>query len=268
MHMPVNATAAWFHTLHEIYKSGLIVSPRGKPTTELLQHTMAVDMLYPVVVSPTRRVSAKFLGAEAFWILSGDNRVETIAPYNRNIAQFSDDGKTFFGAYGPSIHAQLDYVVDKLWEDRDTRQAGLTIWRENPPPTKDVPCTISMFFNVRHGRLNNHVFMRSSDIWLGVPYDVFNFTMVANLVLCRLNDRIDERVGNKLSPGGLYLTAASRHLYEPQWQLARDVLEHDPWDHNCLPMPDELWLREDKLKASLDLIRRDDQLARWWEPRP
>ena len=172
----------------------------------------------------------------------------------------SDDGETFFGAYGPKIVAQLDYVVAKLLEDQDTRQAGLTIWRENPPATKDVPCTVAAFFNIRNGQLNAHVFMRSSDVWLGVPYDVFNFSMLAHLVCAHLNKR-----GLRVAPGHLFLTAASSHLYAINWDDAKlcvmgDVLEQHETPHILFEDPGEMmdWLRD------LRETRPGDDL-RWWE---
>jgi thymidylate synthase len=263
---PSNATRAWFGCVEDLFLYGESVSPRGIGTIELPQHTMVVDMDHPVVVSPTRKVVSKFLGAEARWILTGDDRVETIAPYNKHIGQFSDDGQTFFGAYGPRIQDQLDFVVGKLMQDPDSRQAGLTTWRQNPPQTKDMPCTIAMFFSIRNGLLNNHVFMRSSDVWLGVPYDVFNFSMVAMQVLCRLNS---ERLpGEHYRPGALYLTAASRHLYDTNSEAALLALQNDPWRQPTNPVPVGLWTNEDELIETLRLIREGVSSARWWVPDP
>lgn len=265
MSTPVSATRAWFGTLEDLFLEGWPVSPRGQDTLELPQHTVAVDMRHPVVVAPSRKLSEKFMAAEAHWMLSGDDRTETIAPYNRNISQFSDDGLTFFGAYGPRILDQLEYVVGKLVQDPDTRQAGLTTWRQNPPSqTKDVPCTISMFFSIRKGRLNNHVFMRSNDIWLGFPYDVFNFSMVAMLVLARLNTfRAQQPIG-PVRPGVLYLTAGSRHLYDRNSDAALKVMHDEPWDPVTGEVPRELWLSERKLMKTLEAIREGETAAKWW----
>ena len=197
----------WKSTITGILLWGEGVSPRGKPTKELAQHTITVDMRHPVLTIKDRRLNYRFMAAEAFWILSGDDTVDGIALWNSRIAEFSDDGERFFGAYGPKIVSQLDYVINKLISDRDSRQAGLTIWRECPPPTKDVPCTIAAFANIRGGKVNIHVFMRSSDAWLGMPYDVFNFSMFGHLICAHLNNR-----GMEVEPGALYLTAASTEL--------------------------------------------------------
>lgn len=262
------ASNEWLATIRDVRRYGEPRAPRGQRTLDLPQHTMAVDMMHPVVNIPERKLGMKFMAAEAAWILSGDDRVETIAPYNANIAQFSDDGVRFFGAYGPKIVEQLDYVVAKLKEDPATRQAGLTLWRENPPPTKDVPCTIAMFFSLVGTMLNAHVFMRSSDVWLGVPYDVFNFSMVAMKICAELNGGIGVP---GFQPGTLYLTAASRHLYGRNLDDAVDVYSAYSSGQaipTTGPVPRVIYTKPGVLMDTLVAIRDGDRAARWWEHVP
>lgn len=253
----------WIETLKDIFCNGTTVAPRNKITLEIPQRTMEVNMRQPVLRVSERCLNYKFMAAEAFWILSGDDRVESIAPYNSRIKDFSDDGERFFGAYGPKIKDQLQYVVEKLLDDRDSRQAGLTIWRENPPQTKDVPCTVAIFFSIRGAKLNEHVFMRSSDVWLGVPYDVFNFSMLGHLVCGLLNEQMSS--GVRILPGKLYLTAASSHLYETNWEDARRC-----FDVQVLSQPEtdmSLWNDPGYLMNTLAALRdsRPGEIIRWWE---
>jgi thymidylate synthase len=203
------------------------------------------------------------MAAEAFWILSGDDRVESISQFNARIAEFSDDGKTFFGAYGPKIMTQLPYVVAKLREDDLSRQAVLTIWRECPPPTKDVPCTVAISFTLRDGKLNTHVFMRSSDLWLGLPYDVFNFSMLGHLVCANLNSQTADP--DVAEPGTLHLTAVSSHLYEINWAQAGMCLPDRTKSQLSTPdrmYQDPIYLME--TLAELRYTKPGDEL-RWWE---
>jgi thymidylate synthase len=254
----------WLGALDRTLHRGSVVAPRGKVTREIPQRTLEVDMRKPVLRVPKRELSYRFMAAEAYWVLSGDDQVATIVPYNSRLAEFSDDGERFFGAYGPKIVAQLPYVVRKLNEDPMSRQAGLTIWRENPPETKDVPCTVAIFFSLRGGLLNLHVFMRSSDLWLGVPYDVFTFSMLGHYVCCLLNRT--RLADSFVTPGTLYLTAASSHLYQTNWDAALVCLTSgEPLpqimtptllysdDVNCLELLKEL--REAK----------PGDILRWWE---
>lgn len=228
-----STNTVWLDTLFQIVNHGQKIKPRGKDTLELLHHTVCVDMFLPQLAVPGRLISYKFMAAEALWILSGSNRVREISPYNKNIAKFSDDGSTFYGAYGPRIKEQWAYCLGKLLEDPGTRQSVLTIWRENPPQTKDYPCTVAMNFQIREGKLHLHVFMRSSDVWLGLPYDIFNFTMLALKMCCDYNDPANEEralvTGIKL--GNLYLTMGSSHLYMEDYQDALGIM------NDCVQLP-------------------------------
>jgi len=264
--------ANWLVTLHSILTTGSMVSPRGKHTLEIPQHTVRVPMRRPVLTVTERKLSYQFMAAEAYWILSGDETVEGIATWNQRIHAFSDDGKIFFGAYGPKISDQLDYVVTKLAEDQFSRQAGLTIWREKPKRTKDVPCTVAIFAFIRGDKLNLSVYMRSSDVWLGLPYDVFNFSMLAHLICCRLH----AQKGILVSPGTLYLTAASSHLYEEQWAQAKEltiaamvpsVLGLSPPSDAAQPdTPEVLYKDEAELMLTLKVLRdtKPGDDLRWW----
>lgn len=214
--MGINATIQWRTLLDLIIRHGESVVPRGRPTTELLAHQTWVGMKHPVVLDHRRKLGYRFMAAEAAWILSGDNRLETIKPFSRHIENFSDDGVTFFGAYGPKVVQQLPYVVDCLMKDPATRQAVINIWRETPGETKDVPCTLSHQFLIREHpvygpQLNMVTTMRSSDAWLGWPYDTFNATMLAGVVCLHLRAR-----GQAVLPGTLVFHMGSSHLYEPQ----------------------------------------------------
>jgi len=201
-----STTERWRDLLHEILDDGEKVVSRGFTCLECLGVKIVADMQVPVVLSRERKLGYHFMCAEAAWILSGDNRVATIAPFSKRIASFSDDGATFFGAYGPRILPQLAYVIKTLAEDRGSRQAVLTIWRENPPKSKDIPCSLSVQWLVRDDKLHCMLSMRSSDIWLGVPYDLFNFSMLSLYLLKKLPPG--------LLLGDLHLYAGSSHLYE------------------------------------------------------
>jgi thymidylate synthase len=49
-------------------------------------------------------------------------------------------------------------------------------------PRKEIPCTCSLQFMIRAGRLNMATVMRSNDAYLGLSHDVFAFTMIQELL--------------------------------------------------------------------------------------
>lgn len=209
-----DATQGWRWLLDCIIRDGHEVQPRGRPTLEIVAHQTKINMQQPIMLDARRLLGYRFLVAEAAWIMSGDNRVDTISPFSKRISQFSDDGVTFFGAYGPKVVQQLPYVVDALMLDHDTRQAVINIWREAPPESKDIPCTLSHQFLLRNDevlgpQLHLNTTMRSSDAWLGWPYDTFNGSMLAGLVCLHLRS-----LGKPVLPGTMTMTMGSSHLYE------------------------------------------------------
>lgn len=260
--IPGAATHEWVHALYRIINHGETVSPRGKATLELLHQTFCVDMTLPVVTVPTRKLNYSFLAAEAYWILTGDDTVAGIAPFNSHIAQFSDDGEKFAGAYGPRIKEQLPWVVAKLLDDPDTRQAGIIIWKNMPEPSRDIPCTVAIWFTIRQGRLNVHVFMRSSDAWLGLPYDIFNFCMLGWLVAGMLNET-EKYWSQPLLPGTMLLTAASSHLYETDLIKAQAIIAESYEIDESRRVPLELAYQPDTLIELLKDLRVNKE-RRWW----
>lgn len=215
-----DANAAFRDVLNTILLEGREVSPRGKKTLELVGASFTIkDANWNLVTVPDRKLSYAFSIAEWLWILLGRRDVQTIASFNKNIAAFSDDDVNFFGAYGPWVVAQLPYVIANLLQDPDSRQAVLTIWQQSPPPTKDVPCTIALQFLRRGGKLHAVATMRSNDAWLGLPYDVFNFTRIQAYVAAALG-----------IPVGTYThQAASLHLYEANFAQAENIAASPPF---------------------------------------
>lgn len=210
------ADEVYVSLLRAIYWRGEVVSPRSKVTRELRPAVVCLtDSLRNIVTHPLRNLNYQFMVAEWLWMASGLSDVETISFFNKNIAQFSDDGRTFYGAYGPRIVAQLRYVIGTLKLDKDSRQAVMLIWREAPATTRDVPCTLTLQFLLRGRKLELVATMRSSDAWLGFPYDLFNFT--------RLQAGIAAELSVDLGPATLVL--GSSHLYAEHFNSARRLLD-------------------------------------------
>lgn len=215
-------TGQSYDTMPEAYKGiltnllnhGHFVSPRGMQTRELIGYNFTIyQPTYNIVTQASRRLNPSFLAGELLWMLTGTNDARLITPYNKQIGQYSEEG-FFKGAYGPKLMEQLPYVIQTLIDDPESRQALLTLWRERPGKSKDIPCTISMQFFIRNGLLDMVVYMRSNDAWLGLPYDVFNFTMIQAYVASFFG----------LELGWYHHHVGSLHLYEQHWRIAQALI--------------------------------------------
>jgi len=206
---------AWSHLLESLYNEGTVLAPRGIYSRELTDVTLRfIDPYENILVNGIRRPSYRFMVAEWLWIWFGREDVASISKYNPHISQFSNDGVSFDGAYGPMVRKQWLRVLHLLRKDSSTRQAVIQIYRPQSLESRDVPCTLSLQFLLRYGKLHTIANMRSSDIWLGLPYDAFNFTMLANILAAQL--------GVELGPLTFHL--GSSHLYEVNGEHARQVI--------------------------------------------
>lgn len=249
------ADQAWVNLLRTLLIEGQTVSPRGLNTLEVLHHvSLSVDLNHPVVTHPLRKLNYRFMAAEALWIQEGRNELADLTRVNPRMADYSDDGQTLAGAYGPRIRPQVPYVVQALVRDRDTRQAALTIWTPSPAPSKDLPCTIAMTFSIREHRLYQHVFMRSSDAWLGVPYDVFSFSLLGIEVACLYNREQcpSPACCHPIGLGHLTVTMTSSHLYEEHWSPASAVISKNQLAEDLPPTVDPALV----VAGDFDAIRR------------
>jgi thymidylate synthase len=204
--------------LWEVFREpDFICKPRDLKVTEKLNDSWIIDMDDPIITLPERKLSYSFMFGEAAWMLEGKNDVESVSKYVDGVKRFSDDGKTFYGAYGPKILTQWSYVVDTILKDHESRQAVINIWRENPRSSKDIPCTLSLQFILREASdelwLHTIATMRSNDAWLGTPYDTFNFSAISFYIACHLNS-----YGIKCKLGSLNIQAGSRHIYETDFK--------------------------------------------------
>jgi Thymidylate synthase len=258
-----SANYIWEWTLRELISATVIPGVesvgRGqtyKGTREIIAYSCGIDMHWPVVANLHRKLSKKFLFGEAYWILTADDRLETIAPYCPPISNFSDNGVTLAGAYGPRIAKQIPYIVNGLRENKNSRQAVLTIWTPNPEKSKDIPCTTSVQFLIRHDSLHLILEMRSSDIWLGWPYDIFNFTMLALYMITLLRPQYNLKLGN------IYFRAGSQHLYQENVGQATQCLrgsgefiKYEPLNEDEFSAPHDVlgWLRRKRDEESTSI---------------
>lgn len=218
MTISINAKAfgpAWQNTLHAILNHGDEVAPRGLRTKELLNLTFTVDDARACLLDcPARKLSYRFATAEWLWIWFGSDKLAPLERFAPSYARFSDDGVTLAGAYGPRLNPQWAYVFDQLREDPDTRKAVMSIWTPNPARSLDTPCTLTFHLMMRRGALHGVVTMRSSDAWLGLPYDFHSFAMLLGVAAFAVAADV----------GSLTFNLASSHLYEKNWDAAESCL--------------------------------------------
>ena len=194
-------------------------SPRA--TTELLAAGFSIANPRARWISSERRgLNRVFAVANTIWTFSGSDAAEDIVPYNARGADFARDG-VLEGAvggriFGSMVGDQIATAIESLRRHKSSRRAVVHVLspQDLVTPPLDTPCTISLQYIVREGRLDTITSMRSQSAALLLPYDVFLFSM------------LQEVVANELGVGlGTYHHfCGSLHYYDDEARLVQDIL--------------------------------------------
>ncbi|WP_107773895.1 thymidylate synthase [Nocardioides sediminis] len=194
--------------------------------------------------------------AELCWYLSGSNRGDLVVFYMPKYAAELEEDGTVHGGYGPRLFghdqdAQVRNVIALLKESPTSRRAVVQIFDRSDqrvPRFKDVPCTCTMQFLLRDGQLHMVVSMRSNDAYVGLPHDVFAFTMLQEMVARSVN----------AEPGRYVHNAGSLHLYDSTEESMKVYLGegYQSTTDGMPPMPlGDPWCRAEELVAAEVQIR-------------
>ena len=162
-----------------------------------------------ILTSEKRNLSMKYAIGEMLWYMSGNKNLKEIQKYTKGWDRMSDDGVTVNSNYGHCIKYkygfdQFEWCINELIHNPNSRRAVIHIKEASNKESKDVNCTVCLQFFIRDNKLYMTTYMRSNDIWMGFPYDVFQF--------CNTQILMSMRLGVEL---GTYThIAGSLHLYE------------------------------------------------------
>tara|TARA_R100000005_G_scaffold96086_1_gene80606 strand:+ start:12244 stop:13077 length:834 start_codon:yes stop_codon:yes gene_type:complete len=204
-----------------------------------LRHNLADG--FPLLT--TKKLHLKSIVNELLWFLRGDTN---IAWLKENGVSIWDEWATESGDLGPIYGAQwtawptrdggtinqIDYVLQCLRHNPDSRRILFHGWNVEFLPDETLspqdnaragrmalpPCHLLYQFYVAEGRLSAQLYIRSSDSFLGLPY---NMASVALLTMM-LAQQCD------LVPGEIIISTGDSHLYSNHLQQVREQLAREP----------------------------------------
>lgn len=244
-----------------VLDNGMPYKPRGMETTEVMDaHLVVRDPRDRIIFDEARKMNIGFAIMEALQILCGDDDAAWLSYFIPKIADFSKDGKVM-GAYGPRLRqweprtaGSIDQVAEaiaRLKKDPDSRQAVMTIFTPNDFDEFGdiVPCTLSLQFLIREGKLHGITTMRSNDIVWGLTYDLFTFTLIQEFIATRLGVPL----------GDYRHRAGSLHLYHKRDKEIIDNLTHRRNNYRMMAMDKSFdpYKVYEAAKAATDLMTRE-----------
>lgn len=229
IHEEASANSFVAESLDDLLRGAIeAVFERGEPVAARKGQNLELRGVMLQLTKPRARLSRSVSRGKVFsalgellWYLGGTNATEFITYFIPAYKEFDEDG-VIFGGYGPRLcgHGdsnQLERMIHLLQERPSTRQAVIPLLTAGDliGDHKDVPCTCDLQFFWRTQGLDLVVYMRSNDAFVGLPHDIFCFTMIQELVA--------RAIGAEL---GQYIHfAGSLHIYDANFAAARAFLD-------------------------------------------
>lgn len=240
------------HSIESIFHDGTPISSSSGDNAEISR--VAIEIKDPTARLSRTETRGKIFSClgEFLWYLSEEDDLTFIEYYITKYRQYADGS----GAYGPRLfnmrgQNQIHNVLALLRQRPFSRQAAIQIFQAEDISEQgegDVPCTCTIQLLVRDDALNMITYMRSNDVYLGLPHDVFSFTMFQELVARTLSVKL-----------GTYMhVVGSLHLYNRDRDAAREFLE-EGWQHTTVKMPP---MPEGDPWESVRILRTAEQAVR------
>lgn len=212
-----------------------------------------------VLLDPSRDANPFFHLMEAIWMLAGRADVASLLPFNKALAQYSDDGLVYHGAYGHrwrqhfTIWANMDpehmrpldqvrRVIELLRVNPADRRCVIQMWDAETDlgrDGKDFPCNTQLFFRARGQDdcpvLDMTILNRSNDaVWGAYGANAVHFSVLQEFIAaaCGMQTGRMIQFSNNFHAYEAVLEKVGEpvHHFQPGMQTAYTTPTHDRVD--------------------------------------
>ncbi len=178
----------------------------------------------------TKKLHLRSIIHELLWFLRGETNAGSLREHGVTIWDEWADARGDLGRiYGAQWRDwrrpdggrvdQIAQVVEDLRTQPDSRRLVVSAW--NPGELDQMalaPCHALFQFHVQDGELSCHLYQRSADLFLGVPFNIASYALLTLMVaqVCGLR------------PGDFIHTFGDLHLYSNHLEQAREQLSRSP----------------------------------------
>jgi len=235
---------AYLDLLRDIRANGIDKGDRtGTGTRSVFGRQLRFDLTAGFPILTTKKVHFKSVVNELIWFLSGDTNTQWL---RENGVSIWDEWATEAGELGPVYGAQwrrwptrggeaidqIAYVLDCLKNRPDSRRILFHGWNveylpdETQSPQENVdagrmalpPCHLLYQFYVADGALSALLFIRSSDTFLGLPFNIASVALLTHMLAQQ----------SGLGVGEIVITLGDAHIYSNHKEQVARQLERTP----------------------------------------
>lgn len=209
----------------DLWHNGRERAPRGLKTKELENYHVNFWPEHQFINFECRKLNLDYIKTELKWYLKGDREDLSICDHAKIWQGCVTEGK-LYSNYGHYIFKNkgLWLVARELVNDPDSRRGLISIFNSDEhifEGNKDVPCTVSLGFRIRDGKLNMTVHMRSQDAVFGLGNDLPFFNFVWEVLAVYLG----------IPQGSYHHFVESFHMYERHYEMVKTIVYEDKFEH-------------------------------------
>lgn len=216
--------------LHHIRTNGEFQMDRtGVGTYSVFGYQFRHDLNDGFPLVTTKRVYWKGVVHELLWFLKGDTNIKYLQDNNVHIwDEWADENGDLGPVYGAqwrnwrgwngNTHEGRDQIADVIEEitmNPNSRRLIVSAW--NPidiDHMKLPPCHCLFQFKVMNGKLSCHLYQRSADAFLGVPFNIASYALLTHMIAHVCNLRVGEFIH----------TFGDLHIYQNHWDQVTEQL--------------------------------------------
>ncbi len=220
----------YLNLLQDILDNGTKKSDRtGTGTISVFGRQMRFDLSKGFPATTTKKLYMKGVIHELLWFLQGDTNIKYLKDNGVGIwDEWADADGNLGPVYGAQwrhwdapdgrVIDQISQVVDQIKTKPDSRRLIVSAWNvAHIDKMKLPPCHCLFQFYVADGKLSCHLYQRSADTFLGVPFNIASYSLLTMMMAQITGLELGEFV-HSLGDTHIYLN----HLDQVRLQLSRE----------------------------------------------
>jgi len=195
----------------------------GTGTLSVFGYQMRFNLNEGFPLLTTKKLHIKSIIYELLWFLRGETNIRYLQEHGVNIwNEWADENGELGPVYGAQWRSwttpdgrsidQISRVIDEIRSNPDSRRLIVSAWNVGEISKMALPpCHLLFQFYVANGKLSCQLYQRSADIFLGVPFNIASYALLAMMIaqVCGLQ------------PGDFVHTLGDTHLYSNHIDQAR-----------------------------------------------
>lgn len=229
--MKQHSEQQYLDLLKKILEDGKTKPSRGIVDLKaIFGYQLRFDLRQGFPLLTTKKMPFKILAHELLWFVSGNSNIKYLQDHKIHYwDDFADKDLNLGPVYGVQWRHwkntdgtetdQLAWAIDQIQNNPNSKAILVSAW--NPTDLEEMrlpPCHTMFQFDVQKNKLRMELYQRSSDVFLGLPFNIAQYAMLLMMVA--------KITG--LEARELIISIGNAHLYKNQLEQAKEQIGRTP----------------------------------------